>query len=592
MDDLQPEPSAGAPAVVEPPTEVEETLEEARASRPRWRRWVLPAVLVPTVLAVLVTAAWAIDTGLGGVPRNVRLAHTDIGGHSEDELRTRVRSVAEGFASTPVEVVSGSATYRTTAGEIGVTVDEDRTVEQALDVGATGFVLFRPLGWLTSFVTPREADIAVQVSREQVNTKIVELEGDARTPPREPAVELVDGALHVVPGKDGRGIDARDLEAALEEAASQWAPGATLRIQVPRGAVPPLGSTAEARAAASAAEALVDDSIEITTEAGDRTLSSDLLRSWVSLKSNPDGTVGAILDPDKTSAGLRAEFEDVDGHPEDATITVVGGVPIIRPGKPGRVCCGGTAPQAIEDALREGRATVALKLVEGPPTFTADDAGELGITQPVGGNHAWRSGQATTGPAGFTTYHDAGGARVTNIHRIADLVRGAILRPGETFSVNDHVGKRTAENGFVTAGAIRNKEHVDELGGGISQFATTAFNAAFFAGLDIDEYQAHSEYFNRYPLGREATMGFPAPDLRFTNNTPYGILIWTSYTSTSLTVTLYSTPWATAEQTAISEGMAGACRTVTTTRTRTYPDGTTEVDKFRARYRPGEGLSC
>ena len=48
-----------------------------------------------------------------------------------------------------------------------------------------------------------------------------------------------------------------------------------------------------------------------------------------------------------------------------------------------------------------------------------------------------------------------------------------------------------------------------EIGGGVSQFATTMFNAAFFAGLDIDEYQAHSEYFDRYPCGREATMGYP-----------------------------------------------------------------------------------
>ena len=179
-----------------------------------------------------------------------------------------------------------------------------------------------------------------------------------------------------------------------------------------------------------------------------------------------------------------------------------------------------------------------------------------------------------------------------NIHRIADLVRGAVVPPGGSFSINDFVGKRTAANGFVPAGAIANGEHVDEIGGGISQFATTTFNAAYFAGLDIDDYQAHSEYFDRYPRGREATMGYPAPDLKFTNNTPYGILIWTSYTDTSLTVTMYSTPYATAEQTGISEGTDGRCRTVTTTRTRTFPDGHTESDKFRARYRPGPGQGC
>ncbi len=87
-------------------------------------------------------------------------------------------------------------------------------------------------------------------------------------------------------------------------------------------------------------------------------------------------------------------------------------------------------------------------------------------------------------------------------------------------------------------------------------------------------------------------MGFPAPDLAFRNNTPYGILIWTSYTDTSLTVTLYSTPYAIAEQTGISEGRDGRCRTVVTTRTTTFPDGRTENDTFRARYRPGPGQGC
>jgi hypothetical protein len=69
-------------------------------------------------------------------------------------------------------------------------------------------------------------------------------------------------------------------------------------------------------------------------------------------------------------------------------------------------------------------------------------------------------------------------------------------------------------------------------------------------------------------------------------------MIWTSYTSTSLTVTLYSTPFATAEQTGITEGTSGRCQVVTTTRTRTFPDGHTENDKFRARYRPGPGQGC
>jgi vancomycin resistance protein YoaR len=558
----------------------------------RRHRWVLPLVLLPIVLVGLLVVAWAVDTSTGGVPRNVRLAGIDIGGLSEAELATTVSAVAQDFADTPVEVVSGDHTYATTAREIGLMVDVDSTAAGALDVGGEGFVLERPIDWARSFITAREAPLELQVSDEQVTVKTIELEGDARTPPTEPSVELVDGTFHVVAGEDGRGIDPARVAAALPDAAADAAPGDTIRVVVEQGPVPPLGSADEARAAASAAEGLVDDPIEIQTPGGNRTVEPDELRSWVVLVSDPDGTVRVDLDPAKVAAGLRAHFADVDGHPVDATITLDGGIPIIRPDQPGKVCCGDGAAEAIDAALHAGDSSVRLELVDGPATFTVANAQAFGITQVVGGNHAWRNGAATTAGPGFTTYHAAGGNRVSNIHRIADLVRGVVVPPGGSFSINDHVGKRTLENGFLPAGAISNGEHVDEVGGGISQFATTTFNAAYFAGLDIDEYQAHSEYFDRYPRGREATMGFPEPDLAFTNNTPYGILIWTSYTDTSLTVTLYSTPYAAAEQTGISEGTSGRCRVVTTTRTRTFPDGHSEDDTFRARYRPGPGESC
>nr|MBA2609102.1 VanW family protein [Actinomycetota bacterium] len=126
----------------------------------------------------------------------------------------------------------------------------------------------------------------------------------------------------------------------------------------------------------------------------------------------------------------------------------------------------------------------------------------------------------------------------------------------------------------------------------ISQFATTLFNAAFFAGLDMGEYQSHSIYISRYPYGREATLNFPHPDLVVINNTPYGVLVWPTYTGTTLTLTLYSTKYAPGTQTGQSQAPSGICTRVTTERTRTYPDDTKKVDRFRATYRPQEGKNC
>jgi vancomycin resistance protein YoaR len=212
------------------------------------------------------------------------------------------------------------------------------------------------------------------------------------------------------------------------------------------------------------------------------------------------------------------------------------------------------------------------------PDLTEDEARKLGVNAPI---------------ASFTTRHPGGQPRVQNIHHIADLLRGTLIQPGRTFSVNDTVGRRTAAKGFVSAPVIEDGRFSESIGGGISQFATTLFNAAFEAGLDFGEYQSHSIYISRYPYGREATLSYPAPDLEIENNSPYGVLIWPTYTDTSITVTLYSTKFAEVRQSGQTRSPRGACTRVRTERTRTFlADGRSDVDEVFATYRPAEGVNC
>lgn len=139
----------------------------------------------------------------------------------------------------------------------------------------------------------------------------------------------------------------------------------------------------------------------------------------------------------------------------------------------------------------------------------------------------------------FTTRHACCQPRVKNIHRIADLLNGVIVLPGATFSVNETVGPRTLENGFVAAPSIQDGDMMDTIGGGISQFATTFYNAAMRGGYEILERQAHSYWFERYPMGHEATLSWPKPDVVIRNDTQSGLLILTSYDERSITVKLY-----------------------------------------------------
>ena len=125
----------------------------------------------------------------------------------------------------------------------------------------------------------------------------------------------------------------------------------------------------------------------------------------------------------------------------------------------------------------------------------------------------------------FTTYFPYAEYRNVNIGRAAEIVDGTLLKPGETFSLNDTVGERTEANGFTKGFVINDGILVQDLGGGVSQMATTLFNAMFFAGLEDVEHKPHSFYIDRYPIGREATVVWGALDLKFKNDTPYGVLI-------------------------------------------------------------------
>jgi vancomycin resistance protein YoaR len=113
------------------------------------------------------------------------------------------------------------------------------------------------------------------------------------------------------------------------------------------------------------------------------------------------------------------------------------------------------------------------------------------------------------------------------------------VRPGETVSVNALVGPRTLKTGFVPAPTIEEGEIVDSIGGGISQFATTLFNALFHGGYEIVERQPHTYWFPRYPMGHEATLSWPKPDIIFKNDTAAGMVFKTSYSGTSVTVKIY-----------------------------------------------------
>ncbi len=247
-----------------------------------------------------------------------------------------------------------------------------------------------------------------------------------------------------------------------------------------------------------------------------------------------DGKLVPRVDGELMLEALQPVMRTIGREPENARFAVRKGKPRVVPAKVGAEI----DPEEIgerfaEVAVRQGaERRLVLRGQATEPAFSTAEAKALKITEKV---------------STFTTNFPYADYRNVNLPRAAELVDGTVLRPGETFSLNETVGERTKENGFTEGYIVSDGIFKKDLGGGVSQIATTTFNAMYFAGLKDVEHKPHSVYIDRYPEGREATVAWPSVDLKFTNTTPYGVLIKakvrksTPSTEGAATVTMYST---------------------------------------------------
>lgn len=540
------------------------------------------ALVAVAAVVLLITALYALDAGRhrDRVARRVQIAGRDVGGMDEAELTAAVTALEKEFNKAAVTIaVSGKgADIETTTEALGVSIDRQATIAAAMGVGRGGSIADRVGGWLAGFFNARKGRVQIDVQPGKAYAEIA-AKDEGRTPAVEPSLKVEEGTIVAVPGTDGKGVDAADVIKALPDAAADGLP---VELTVKRGTVEPRFTLEDAQRLVAQAEEEVDHSVAVAAGGTKATLSAAKLRSWLTTEGTDDGLVLA-LDHARVNEGLPELLPDAGKAPTETKFTIGGGGVNIVAGTPGTTCCSDAAADLIESALfgddTDDDAVIDLPLKDVAPKRTVEEARALGIKELVGA---------------FTTKHPAGQPRVTNIHRIADLIRGQVIEPGATFSVNNFVGPRTTEKGFVVDNVIEDGRFAQAVGGGISQFATTLFNAAFFAGLDLTEYQTHSIYISRYPYGREATLSYPKPDLRITNKTPHGILIWPSYTSTQITVELYSTKiYEVTQSNQTKEPRGQSCTTVRTERTiKNIETGEVKKDSVRATYRGAEGLNC
>jgi vancomycin resistance protein YoaR len=540
----------------------EATTSPSRAGAARRRRrGVVAALSIP--LAFLL-GGFGVDRGLHGgqVLRGVTVAGVSLGGKDRDAAAQALGELETRLSAQPLPVSIRQFQVALRAEQIDYHLSVDALLATAMETGRSGNLLSQLGWWLGRSGGPVVLPAVGTLDAQKLSALVAQwqIEG-IDDPPFEGAVMVRDDVAVGVAPRPGTVVDSEPAAALIVTGF-----GAVSRpvLALPLVERQPLRGPGQVDAAVAQAKTLLSAPIDLlaalpelgpdpvqegkakgkksrpkakraSKKDGDDEPIEERFRFTVSalasalrsrLVAGPPAAIEIYLDGDALEPALTGARAKLEHPPVDAAFVIDKRDQVtIRAGRPGAVIdAEKVAAQLLElgaAGKREGPLPVE---VGGQPKFTTEAAKTLGIKGLV---------------KKFTTRHPCCRPRVKNIHRMADLIDGVILKPGERFSINDHVGERTPRRGFLAAPTIVHGKMKDTIGGGVSQFATTFFNAAFHGGYEIVERQAHSYYFRRYPMGHEATLSFPKPDVIIRNDTEAGLLIRTSYTGVSITVKLF-----------------------------------------------------
>lgn len=507
---------------------------ERRRRRPvrRLFEW----LLVLFTLAVLV-AAVAVVVILSGerdfaerIYPHISVRGVSVGGMTPDAARREIERHYGSFLSRPVSMSYADLTWQPSAEEIGVRLDVDGAVAQALAIGRTDTRADNLR--TTAAVWDQGVDLPLHLIIDQAMMQryLLGIATAVEVPPTNADVALVGADVQVRPEMWGVQVlvDATMTEVtAMAQGLEQQVVPLRTRTLAPRVRDFDVAPFAE-RLRTLLAGPIHLDSPQSRCAPGCRwEWPVGQIAGWISLRhtTQADGQPGVVVSIDPAAirsallpvaAALREEGTLPRVAWNDVTANDGAALRILTPGGAGRGLDAGQALAQINAALAGGPRTIHLPLVALPPPVNETNLASLGITAQIG--------------LGISSFAKSEQYRITNIQAGARQMNGVLIPPGGSFSFNDNLGAVTAENGFVEGYAIIQNRTQKEWGGGLCQVSTTVFRAAFWAGLPITERHEHSFRIGWYeelgePPGLDAAIFTGVQDMRFTNDTGGWLLV-------------------------------------------------------------------
>ena len=491
-------------------------------------KWLLVAAVVGGVLLIIgILYVGAYLVAGDKLPKKAQISGVAVGGLHPSEAANKLNAELGARTTAPLNVTVRGDRAELKPADVGLAVDYVKSVD-----AAGGGKSMNPARIATVLTGGTATDAVVVVDDQKLRAAVGELSKTFNHAPVDAAVAYQGTKIKQKPAREGITLQ-NDSAAALIKSSFMKTAGP---VELPAAVGQPAVTDQEAdQLVASFAKPAVAAPVKVSLSSSRSfEVSRSMLAASIAFVPQ-DGELVPELDAKKLRRNAKPAIKKVElGEPRNATVRLVNGKPKVIPSVDGTTVAADDLKKAIEPVLVKPAAerTVNVQLTGAKATFSTADAKKLGIKQVTGQ---------------FTTHFPYLPYRNINIGRAAALINGTLLKPGDVFSLNHIVGERTKANGFTKGFVIKDGRFIKDLGGGVSQSATTTYNAMFFAGLKDVFHKPHGLFIDRYPPGREATVAWPSVDLKFQNDTKYGVLVQayivkgTPSRQGSITVKMWST---------------------------------------------------
>ncbi|MCA1737651.1 MAG: peptidoglycan binding domain-containing protein [Actinobacteria bacterium] len=462
----------------------------------RRRRIIVPVLVICAIVAALV----AIDywTNSGKIFQGVSIGGVSLGGKTPEQAR-KVIEEQGGDTLQKIQFTGGPEEFSLSAKEMDLNLDPAATADQAYAVGREGSIPRRigerlQAAWGTFYTTP-----VVDYDREAVRAKIQNWAKRVNQKPQDAYVSVSGSNAKASESREGYALDvaatAANVDKALDNMSSE--------VEVVGDTVVPAVLTSEAEKAAGVAEEAMSQPVTLTADGEKWEFSPEEIGQSLSF-SPREGELRVGLDREQLKDALSDVYKALTVKPVEAGYKFSGDQITVTKSNTGKEIKDEELFDALEAGLFEGKREYEVPVNTVDPELTTDQAEKLKPTERIG-----------TYRTDYTLSSDKSPERVENLQIASNAISGTLVAPGEVFSVNDVVSPLEYEKTHVI---IEGKEEMAD-GGGLCQVASTLYNAANYAGVEIVERHPHDAQLPYIRPGLDATVWFGSLDMKFKNTT-------------------------------------------------------------------------